>query len=80
MTLALIFLVALALGAVVPDRRLLLAPALIGGLALLSLSVSGSQVSDTPIPFLTVMATAAVLAGGWFRSRWHPSATRAHRQ
>ena len=79
MTLAMILLAALTLGAMVPGRRLLVAPALIGGFALLVLAVSGRQVSDTPIPFLIVMATAAMLAGGWFRSRWHPGAPEGRR-
>ena len=68
MTLIGIVLVALAFGAGVPGRRLLMAPALIGALGLVALAINGQQVSDTPIPFLILMTTLAILAGSWFRS------------
>ena len=80
MMLTLIFLVALTLGAVFPARRLLMAPMLIGGLGLLTLAVNGRQVGDTPIPFLIVTTTAAMLAGGWARSRALPVAPDRRRR
>jgi hypothetical protein len=68
MTVLLTFLVAVALGAAKPRRWLLLAPTLIGSLALIILAIGGHRLTDTPIPFLIVLTTLAIVLGGFLRT------------
>lgn len=69
MIMILIVLAALSLGMVVPNRWVLLVPALTGLLALGALVMAGQDITDTPIPFLIVVSTICMWIGSVARTR-----------
>lgn len=65
----LILLAAPGFGLAIPSRRVLFGPALIGLFALGALVMAGQDASDTPIPFLIVIATIFMWIGNVARTR-----------
>ena len=71
MTLMLIVVACLGIGAGIRRWWTVALPVLAGGLGAVLLMASGRGLADTPIPFLVVMATGATAAGVLLRrSRW----------
>ena len=69
MTTAILALVALAVGARLRRPAALWAPTIAGALILTFLALTGHSVADTPIPFLVVLTTLAMMLGRFLRSR-----------
>jgi hypothetical protein len=69
MTLILILLIALAVGVKIHSRWVMLLPVAVGALAGTVLTMTGHDLSDTPILFLVVMTTIAVAAAHLAGSR-----------
>ena len=69
MTMALLLVVALVIGALRPSRWTLLAPLALASLVSVSLALTGHGLSDTPIPFLVIVTTGAVWVGARLRPR-----------
>jgi hypothetical protein len=69
MTMILILAVALAFGVSIRSRWAVLLPVSVGVLWALALALTGHNLSDTPIPFVTVVSTLALAAGMRVRSR-----------
>ena len=73
MTTAILALVAFAMGARLRRPIALWAPTIAGALLLTFLVLTGHSVADTPIPFLAVLTTLAMMLG-----RLLPPRQRAH--
>jgi len=69
MTIILILAVALAAGAIIQSRWVLLLPLAFGGGVAFAIAATGHAIGDTPIPFLVVVATLVMVGGQGLRSR-----------
>jgi lipopolysaccharide export LptBFGC system permease protein LptF len=76
MTLLIVLLLGFALGTSVPRRSMTIVPVIAGAILIMLLSASGRDITDTPIPFVVVIATAAIAGGMLRRSRARPRPTR----
>ena len=63
MTLILVALAFLGIGASLQRWWTLALPVSVGGLAAVALAASGHGLGDTPIPFLIILSTAATAGG-----------------
>lgn len=69
MSILLIVIAGLVVGAVIPSRWMLTAPIAIGAAALIGMAANGHGIADTPVPFLIVGATLAIGSGRFVRRR-----------
>ena len=69
MTTAILALVAFAVGARLRRPIALWAPTIAGAMILTFLALTGHSVADTPIPFLVVLTTLALMLGRFLRTR-----------
>jgi len=79
MTIALLLVVALVIGARRPSRWTLLAPLALASLVSIALALTGHGLSDTPIPFLVVVGTLVMVGGQGLRSQGSPPLPRTSR-
>ena len=76
MAVLLVLVLALVIGLNVPRWSMALVPVVAGATLILALVAAGRDVSDTPIPFVVVVATTAIVAGILLRGRMRPRTTR----
>ena len=69
MTTAILALVAFAVGARLRRPIALWAPTIAGAMILTFVALTGHSVADTPIPFLVVLTTLALMLGRFLRTR-----------